>query len=130
MHFTGFDEPLYLDNLCALQFDLLDVLGRDDDVFLRLKLVTFNNILACQGFAAFLAFFIVANCTVIFLVQLIEPDCFLAIHCAVNPNGDSHQRKPNMTLPNRSHHKSILLRNVFHADGYPQTIAEKQESCK
>src|SRR6516164_6805684 len=106
MHLAGINEPFYFDHFRALEFDFFEVFRRNNDILLRLELVTFDDLLRGQDLAAFLALLIVTNRAVILFMQLIEPDGLFGVHRVVNADRDGYERKTNVTLPYRSHHNS------------------------
>src|ERR1051326_4740777 len=103
MDFAGIDKPFDFDDLCALEFNFINILRRDYHILLRFKLIPFDNVFGGESFAAFFAFFLVADGAVILFVQLVEPDGFFRFHCVINADGNGNQRKPDMAFPDGPH---------------------------
>ena len=62
------NKPCDLDDLGALELDLLQIFRGDDDVLFGLELVALNDVFGRENLAAFLAFFLVTDRTVVLLV--------------------------------------------------------------
>src|SRR3974377_700291 len=103
MYLAGVNESLDFDHFGTLQLDLLEILRRYDYELLWLELIAFDNLLGRQGFATFLAFFLVTNEPVIVLMQLVEPDGFFRVNRVVDADGNGNQGKPDMAFPDRTH---------------------------
>src|SRR5206468_112683 len=112
---SGIDKTFDLDDLGALQFYLPDIIGRDDHVLLRLKLITLHDLIRRQSLAAFLALLLVTDRAVIFLVQLIEANRLLSIHRVVNPDRNRNERELNVTFPDGAHKSVSLVIQEFRA---------------
>ena len=99
------DESLDLDDLRTLDLHLLEVFILDDDVLVRAVFVAFDDVGAPQVVAAAAADLLVADPSVVFLVQLVEveADARTRIDGVVEPDGYGHHRKPDMSLPKRAH---------------------------
>src|ERR1043166_2080675 len=125
MNFGGIDESFDFDNFRALDFNLFEVLWRDNDVLFRLELVALDDFLTGERFAAFLAFLLVTNRAVILLVQLVKTNGLFGIDGVVNPDRNRNQRKPNMALPNGSHNSPRLDKGPIVENGGLRTLMLK-----
>src|ERR1043166_1226851 len=99
MHLGCINEALDLDDFSALEFDLLEIFRRDDDVLVWFELVAFDDFFVWQDLAALFALFIVADWAVVLFVQLVKPDRrFGGINSVVNPDRYRDEGKTNMTF--------------------------------
>ena len=104
---VGLHELQDLHHLGGFGRDLLDILIVDDDVFVFLVLVAFDDVAARDGLVFRLAIHHLLDARIIVFVQQVEADGFAAGR-AEQFDGKRHQTKSQMSLPNGAGHFNVL----------------------
>src|ERR1700731_778644 len=91
-----------VDDLCAFYRDLTEIVVRDLDIFALLILIAFHDLIASYFLIVQLAYSLIPNSAVIWLVKEVKVDP-LAAGCRIDRDRDAYEAKLNRPAPNRSH---------------------------